>query len=834
MRSPTALAIGVGTLAALVLLGLWSVGSRDADVLPDGSSRPGTGEERAPASLEPLGERTPPREGAKPDERTVLGDADAAPPSPVARTTAEAETDPLDDPGFRLEGRVVDDAGRGIEGATVETPSGDVLAVSGAEGRIDTYVERVPESSPFLRPGQIGVFATGHVAEWIAVPVRARETSHLGTIVLARGGVVFGRVTDEGGEPVLTLLHFRESPAARVGATGLKLSTRTDAEGLYRLRGLPLGSGVVFSSSGLRRPTESEPFAMEAGAEIRRDLVVPTPEGLLLRVVDPAGEPVAGAGVSLVSQENQAAFTRSDEEGEARLRLEDTSGNLRAQATHGRFGATDVVEVTDATAPVLLRFEHSGELAIRVAEPLGTAIPWSRVEIEEELPVLAGILGVLADLGYGNDASVDSTGSKGVARVRRPRAAFEVRASAPGYRAASFGPFHPRELGDELVVLLDPAEVLEGFVTLDGRPVANARVALVETLAEGRIAPAVHGSKPVEAPFTLLVGTRTELHEVATAPDGSYVVTMPAAGTYALQLRGSGFPRTLTERRRLGGGPSERWDVELERAGAIEGRVIDVLRDEPTRVVAVCAGDGIATTAITDERGRFRVDDLAPGDYQVRPWELPTASAVPLRAGPPEDGRLEADCTVRAGRTTRFDLDLRAQNSVVVEVDAPADLEVREVVLAAGPRTPAEDRHVVGRMPGGDGFPTRFGLSRTGDYVVSFERVTLAAVGDWKAERVLTAEVGLNEVELAPRHDATIAAGPAPAELERPWFQLEIETPDGWWWSRWIRPKEAILSAPAGRVRLLDGDDSLPWHERILFDADAPPGGRLELVWPAR
>jgi hypothetical protein len=64
--------------------------------------------------------------------------------------------------------------------------------------------------------------------------------------------------------------------------------------------------------------------------------------------------------------------------------------------------------------------------------------------------------------------------------------------------------------------------------------------------------------------------------------------------------------------------------------------------------------------------GTYRIEGLAPGAYQVRACVPPVAMLQELAAGSPVDEPVVWDCRVTAGETTRFDLDLTGEGSVVL------------------------------------------------------------------------------------------------------------------------------------------------------------------------
>lgn len=163
-------------------------------------------------------------------------------------------------PVSRMTGRVVDDSGRPIAGATLlVTPAGFMSgrpatslqpAVSDPEGRFQIKS---------LAPGAytIGAEVEGYVT-LDDVEAGYHRPGDSVTITLARGGVITGKVTDAEGEPLvgLRVRAIRVADEGRqAGASGflglLRLMSamgeqwETDDRGIYRIYGLQSGSYLV-------------------------------------------------------------------------------------------------------------------------------------------------------------------------------------------------------------------------------------------------------------------------------------------------------------------------------------------------------------------------------------------------------------------------------------------------------------------------------------------------------------------------------------------------------------------------------------------------------------
>jgi hypothetical protein len=172
--------------------------------------------------------------------------------------------------------------------------------------------------------------------------------------------------------------------------------------------------------------------------------------------------------------------------------------------------------------------------------------------------------------------------------------------------------------------------------TATGEPIAGARVILgtVPTGARGATPPAIT-SRPVMA---------------ETNADGVFVLADVPLGRWRIQVQKTGFFVVGASGQQAAvvdvAANMRVPDIQLDRGGAIAGRVVDV-KGNPVSDVSVTAiprippaggtaGPGNSVTAQTNDLGEFRLAGLSPGEFHVvaRPRPVPilmSNAAAPSR-----------------------------------------------------------------------------------------------------------------------------------------------------------------------------------------------------------
>lgn len=418
----------------------------------------------------------------------------------------------------------------------------------------------------------------------------------LGAVVLQPGARLAGRVVDPRGRPVAGAGIFLAERLPSRQSWEQTLRGEPDAEsgrdGSFAVddlaRGVPLhllvkADGYIAAAvRGVRPP-------------VRGPLLVRLEPAAVLhgRLLDEAGNPVAGARVNLTWQEVLADDPRERPVGEAIERSSvskadgrfeivnvpagEVSLDVRAQGFLPIEGFEAAVPAPDPERELVLRLRRGARLEGRVTTT--AAMPVAGVRIVTE----------------GNSASTDAEGVYAIEGVAPGRQ--EVRVFHPHYRR------RVRSLLIEEGTNRFDVELEEGFqvsgrvVDPDGRPVAGARVRL-----------------------TTLSRAELREHERLTGVDGGFVLSPVAPDRYVLEASASGFaavkrPQPLV----VVDGPVEGIEIVLRRGATVSGKVLGLSAEE-LAAVAVTAQDeeGETRPAALDSDGRYEVRNLPPGDWLLR------------------------------------------------------------------------------------------------------------------------------------------------------------------------------------------------------------------------
>jgi hypothetical protein len=398
--------------------------------------------------------------------------------------------------------------------------------------------------------------------------------------------------------------------------------------------------------------------------------------GLIVRVLDPSSKPLPGAEVGFVTSgpfmRNVGGPLATDAGGCVRVR----SGpegvlDLRASDPEGRYGPAYAFERREAEGQVDMRLEATTPHTLQIVDEQGAAVETFAWRILDERQYRSHATGktysdeqgLLCDTRIqegliGAFAPTDEERSEhpeGRVELRTGSLAFAVQVDAENFAPAQAGPFSAAAAPAEIRVVLRRLPGIRGRVVFGGQGVPGAWVRLLGASESARTLlingfPSRFGAFPVR--------------EVECTDDGSFLLPLRTSGEFTIQAGAENLCVAEFGPRRyamLKG--AEDLELVLPAPGAIEGRLLltaGVKADE--EIIGASRGDGRACSVHADAEGRFRFEGLTPGSWLLRPSNEdldPNASDSLMELPGAPETSLPFTCEVRAGQTTRVDVDLR-------------------------------------------------------------------------------------------------------------------------------------------------------------------------------
>jgi protocatechuate 3,4-dioxygenase beta subunit len=431
-------------------------------------------------------------------------------------------------------------------------------------------------------------------------------------------GIIAGRITLPDGTPAAALrFHYRL--LTEKGEQELRWPWITpEADGRYRLADVPPGRYdlVIFTPGYLQgeaRGLVVEPGQTCADADVR----LPRPATLRLRVVDPQGQPVAGAkmfyereGAKVELRDGGSRSVRGFRDGPAT----NAEGLLElAEILPGRYRVVvkpeswasqlKTLEVHDGeTVEEALTVSSGATLRGTVARPDGTPLAKARVTASLENDPTEHML-----TGW---AQTDEAGH------------FTLHVQAPGtYRLSAWAQDHHSVRGEPLGVAEGQA-VDDWAFRLAPHEIGALAVQVVAPDGETPVAGAMVGFSPyfIETTPTTDKEGRVDLKQVLLSDDNVLTVYHPD------------FAVTRVKHPPLQANATTPLKVQMSRGGAIVGTVRPAAGPPGGFLVVAGATETDPTTyhpgdygsrvpsffsAVTQPDGSYRIDQLAPGTYTV-------------------------------------------------------------------------------------------------------------------------------------------------------------------------------------------------------------------------
>lgn len=473
-------------------------------------------------------------------------------------------------------------------------------------------IPSIPEGSGYSLLAEADAYAT---AEITGLDVVADKTLNVANFRLDEGFAIHGTVTDPEGRPLGDVEVKAVDKMKQMSSMPAEVHTRsvaTDQDGRFSLPFLsPTQYELTFTLQGYRALTLTENFILSTREEGGRELDVQLdPGGLTIRgaVTGPASNPIERARIQALfsSPARNAHFTAetyTDREGTFVLPgLSEGHYTLTVSAQGYYQRDADTAQAGEEGVTVAMVPTGAVEGSIKTT---GKTPSKYRIRIDKYT------------------ASVRVSGQNRKPQIAcGPRSSFKYPDLLPGkYIFLVDAPGYAQTRSAE-------AEVLSGEVTR-GLEVALARGGTIKGTCIGRGGNGVGGVKiqlmdktyEPSLPFEEFFIIKPEQDKsVSTDGKGRFELKNVRAGTYVLKMDSESMARKVIKNVLVEeGGTSDLGAVKLTRGGRVKGVAYDHegIPAQGAKVTAVSTQTGNRKTVTSDDKGRFDIQSLAPGEYQV-------------------------------------------------------------------------------------------------------------------------------------------------------------------------------------------------------------------------
>ncbi|MFH2002187.1 MAG: carboxypeptidase-like regulatory domain-containing protein, partial [Planctomycetota bacterium] len=442
---------------------------------------------------------------------------------------------------------------------------------------------------------------------------------------------------------------------------------RTNSNGNFLVKGLPVGWGRLWATSYGNYYSHTglvdirEGFTT-AGLELR---LKPLEEcwKVEVMVLDPEGKPYAEAEVHYEFKSEGGSMRAGgpvDEQGcfrntqfSSRLMKAREEGRVPGYFTFVaddltyRYGSVRLDHIPLGARNVALKLKpHRPCFTLNPEKHQGETVSQLSVKIEADCDLFDKTLNLERNAENPDAYSIPI-----------PLASFDLKISSHGFATVHAGPFTPETVPDLLDIQFEPLAGIHGRIRAGEMACPEACITL---------------HKAVDPNFLYTIEGIPSLYErkaaanAVTNKEGDFTLYTDKPGLFYVRAEKSGW--AAADYGPIMIDPDEGlmdFELKLEEPCVIQGSVTaSPAQNVAGIVVAATRHDAFPITTRTDMAGRYTLENLAPGRWQVMLWhqdivkdEEPCTVST-LKQGLEENPEFRDDCVVAPGTTTSYDLSL--------------------------------------------------------------------------------------------------------------------------------------------------------------------------------
>ncbi|WP_419186324.1 carboxypeptidase regulatory-like domain-containing protein [Rohdeia mirabilis] len=466
------------------------------------------------------------------------------------------------------------------------------------------------------------------------VAVTAGRTQTV-TVTLQEGLLVHGYIRDEGGRSVegaqIILMPIAALNLPTATQIEMGKSTKSNADGYYSIANVDLALTNTISAykKGFGRASRVDLRQDGADTTVEADFRLLPGLSIRGRVVGPAGEPIEGARVDaygFVSIQASRGSATSKSDGTFEL-IDLVDGPYQIRAYVAGWSEVREPRVDAGEQNLLLELQPLCEVTGRVVVGATNGpVANYTLSVRRVTPGSQVMSAPFMPKKIENAQNGEFTMS-GI-----PEGVYLLQAECEGFAASQSSTFEARlgQVVNGIEIRMTTGGGLTGRVVdaLTGDPIAGARV---KTQDSGFM------DNPLTQLFGSVLSRRTTARTAVTDEAGTFTMEQLMPGEYQLHIQHPGYTAAIVSDLEVPESeePLDYGDFALEVGGSITGFVRDEngeLMNGATIGMSSMDKPGITFQGSTDEEGRYTIDHIASGRYQIHAQRAAQTGGNPFMA----------------------------------------------------------------------------------------------------------------------------------------------------------------------------------------------------------